>query len=178
MILDLEFAYLVRDDGRYILDSVDATLGIVYGRMITGFVNDTYLCEKEGTLNRQISINNQVKELPVSVASFQRRPSGQHSYVNVAIDLRSGLVFTDAEYGDPDTHTSWEVIQLVNTLATNRVEGDKVIQGLKAYGLSIPNLKLTRNYLGGYNLVQGDKHLDVVALVKHVHKLTTRTSGE
>jgi len=159
-------AYLMLDGQKYLLDYYKD--GMIAARMITGFVNDTALREEEGRINRQIAVNGSVKELPVSVSSFQKIPSGQHSTVNVTINLDRGVTLAGSQLRPQTGEVDSRLASIIITLLKCQMEGKDIYQALEYETDRMPHGKVVRSNFGYYIFEQNGKKFRISVLLNNL----------
>jgi hypothetical protein len=159
-------AYLMLDGQKYLLDYYKD--GMIAARMITGFVNDTFLREEEGQNMRQIAVNGSVKQLPVSVSSFQKKPSGQHSTVNVTINLNRCVTLAGHRFKPLNGEVDSKFASICIAILKCQMEGKDLYQALSYECGRIPYGKIVKVGFGYYVFEQDSKHYPISGLLQHL----------
>lgn len=152
------------DGQKYLLDYYKD--GMIAARMITGFVNDTYLREEEGRNHRQIAVNGSVKELPVSVSSFQKSPSGQHSTVNVTINLDRCVTLAGHQFKPQTGKVDSRFASICIAILKCQMEGKDLYQALSYECGRMPSGKVVKVGFGYYVFEHNGNHYPISELLR------------
>lgn len=154
------------DGQKYLLDYYKN--GMIAARMITGFVNDTFLREEEGHNKRQIAVNGSVKELPVSASSFQKMPSGQHSTVNVTINLDRCVTLAGHSFKPQTGQVDSKFASICFAILKCQMEGKDLYQALSYECSRIPDGKIVKVGFGYYVFEQNSNHYLISELLDYL----------